>query len=58
MIDYYVLLKKYIGHVIDCEGTEFIEYWDHPEYITPEEWDALRFAYKALMAERKSKREQ
>lgn len=39
MIDYHVLLAKYIRLVGEAEGVSFID--DKPDYMTDDEWTAL-----------------
>jgi len=50
MIDHKELLKKYIGHVVDCEGVEFIHCGNnHSEVVfTEEEWRELELLAKEL----------
>ena len=43
MIDYRELLKKYIDHVGQEEGTFFFgEEWDQSDPFTEEEWNELK----------------
>lgn len=42
-VDYKALLEKYIEHVGECEGVDFIgDQWRRISAFTDEEWAALR----------------
>jgi hypothetical protein len=36
------IIKKYIAHVADREGTDFLEDWRRPDWFTDEEWKLLQ----------------
>lgn len=48
------IFRKYIVHVADCEGIDFIEeeyHGPHPDHFTPDEYDKLKAFAKAAWAE-------
>ncbi len=52
-MDYRALLTKYINHVVDCEGVDFIEYGCPftPEF-SAEEWAELEALSQEVKVER------
>ena len=42
MINYRILLKKYMSHVLDCDGTTFIEYVGHEGHLKPRDLEELK----------------
>ncbi len=42
-IDFRALLKKYIAHIVEYEGTDFLDEWcrGHPTLFSDEEWKEL-----------------
>jgi len=50
-MDYRTLLKKYIRHVGDCEGTSFLSGWYRDGAFTDEEWAELTLLDREVEAE-------
>jgi len=50
-MDYRTLLKKYIRHVGDCEGTSFLSGWYRDGAFTDKEWAELTLLDREVDAE-------